>query len=88
MKLNATALGMAASVLWGGVILLVGLVNLIWAGYGAGFLDMVASIYPGYSPAAGIGALIIGTIYGLIDGFIGGVIFAWLYNFFLQKFPA
>ncbi len=28
---------------------------------------------------------VVGTLYGLADGFIGGLIFAWLYNMFAAK---
>lgn len=77
MRLNVMALGLAAGILWGGVIFLVALANLLWPGYGAGFLELVASIYPGYSPASGIGSVVLGTVYGLIDGVLGGMIFAW-----------
>lgn len=86
MRLNVIALGLAAGLLWAGAILLVALANLIWPGYGAAFLELVASIYPGYHPGTGVGSAILAAIYGLIDGIIGGVIFAWLYNAFSRKF--
>lgn len=80
MKLNIGALSLAVGLFWGGSILLVGVSNLIWPGYGGAFLQLAASIYPGYSASASFGQVIIGTLYGLVDGAIGGVIFAWLYN--------
>lgn len=86
MKLHTLALGLTAGILWGGIILLTGLVNLIWPGYGGAFLDVVASIYPGFYPGSGVGAVVLGTVYGLADGMIGGVIFAWLYNVLSRKF--
>ena len=33
-----------------------------------------------YHPGTGVGSVVIGTIYALVDGFIGGAIFGWLYN--------
>ena len=39
----------------------------------------MSSIYPGYD-VGGFGSVIVGTLYGLIDGWVGGVILAWLYN--------
>ena len=82
MKLDIKALGFTISVLTGGSILTVGLCNLIWSGYAQNFLDLAASVYPGYQGTASLGQVIIVTLYGMADGFFGGVIFAWLYNFF------
>lgn len=80
MKLNVKALALAAGILWGGVVLLVALCNMMWPPYGGAFLSLTASIYPGYTPGTGAGSLVIGTVYGFVDGAIGGLIFAWLYN--------
>ena len=80
MRINIVALSMTASLLWGAAVLMVGVVNLFWPTYGLVFLRLCASIYPGYHPATGIGSVIIGTIYALADGAIGGAIFGWLYN--------
>lgn len=80
MRLNITALALTAGIFWGGALLLVALANLMWPGYGRAFLDLCASIYPGYRPGAGIGSVITGTLYGVVDGAIGGAMFAWLYN--------
>ncbi len=44
----------------------------------------MASIYPGYTAAASFGQVILGTLYGLVDGAICGAIFAWLYNCFVK----
>ncbi|MDA2934369.1 hypothetical protein MYX82_08495 [Acidobacteria bacterium AH-259-D05] len=88
MKLNIKAVSLTVAIFWGGSILLVGLANLIWTGYGVAFLEMVASIYPGYQATPSFGEVIVGTIYGLVDGFICGLIVAWLYNLFLPKISA
>ncbi|GMR13138.1 MAG: bacteriophage holin [Gemmatimonadota bacterium] len=83
MKLSIKGLALASGIWWGGSILLVGLINLIWPSYGVAFLDFAQGIYPGYGgSAAGFGGLILGTVYGLVDGAVGGAIFAWLYNTF------
>ena len=88
MKLSIKAVSLTVAIFWGGSILLVGLANLIWPGYGVAFLEVVASIYPGYHASPSLGGVIVGTLYGLVDGFIGGLIVAWLYNLFVQKVPA
>jgi hypothetical protein len=80
MTFNIRALALAIGLYWGGAILITGVANLIWPGYGQGFLQVLASIYPGYSGAATFGQVIIATLYGLVDGAIGGAVFAWLYN--------
>jgi hypothetical protein len=80
MRFNIGALALTVGLFWGGSILLVGVANLIWPGYGQMFLQLAASIYPGYRGGASFGQVIIGTLYGLVDGAIGGAIFAWLHN--------
>ncbi|MEJ2165794.1 MAG: hypothetical protein P8X90_09715 [Desulfobacterales bacterium] len=80
MKLNLHALSLAAGIFTGGSILIVGILNLAWPGYGDAFLKMMASIYPGYHAAGTIGDLIVGAVYGLVDGLVFGWVFGWLYN--------
>lgn len=81
MKLNVRALAFAAALTWGILaMLLTGLANLIWPSYGREFLQVMASVYPGYHATRSLGQVVIGTLYGLVDGAIGGTILAWLYN--------
>jgi hypothetical protein len=56
------------------------MLNLVWPSYGREFLQLVASIYPGYHATPSFGQVIVGTLYALVDGAVGGAIFAWLYN--------
>lgn len=85
MKLHVTALALAAGLLWAGAILVVGLANLNSPEYGRAFLELMASIYPGYRPGSGISSVVTATLYGLVDGAIGGAIFAWLYNLLVPR---
>ena len=85
MRFNLTALSVTAGLIWGGAILLVALANLVWPSYGRTFLELVASLYPGYGASSTLGQAIIGSLYGLVDGAIGGFIFGWLYNFLSQR---
>ncbi|MCH9014694.1 MAG: hypothetical protein IH877_03265 [Gemmatimonadetes bacterium] len=80
MALNIKALSVTAAVLWGGSLFLVGVVNQIFANYGEAWLSLAASIYPGYDGPTGFGSIIVVTLYGLLDGAVGGAVFAWLYN--------
>jgi hypothetical protein len=85
MRLSLKAFALATSILWALALFMTGVANLIWPGYGEGFLKMVASLYPGYHATRSIGDLIVGILYALIDGAIGGLLLAWLYNLFLGK---
>jgi hypothetical protein len=85
MRLHATALSLTAGLIWGGAIFLVAGANLIWPNYGYAFLELTASIYPGYHLSSSIGSVIVGTLYGFVDGAIGGAVFAWIYNFLAHR---
>jgi hypothetical protein len=81
MKLSVKGTALAAGLMCGILAMfLTGLANLIWPGYGQEFLQVMASIYPGYHATRNFGQIIVGTLYGLVDGGVGGAIFAWLYN--------
>lgn len=85
MKLNLKALVLTAGILWALAVFFVGVLNLIWSGYGAPFLQLIASIYPGYHATRSFGDLIVGALYALVDGAICGLVFGWLYNLFAGK---
>ncbi len=85
MRFNIIALAITTGLFWGAAILLVSLANLIWPEYGVALLDVAASVYPGYQAGTGIGSVIVGTLYALVDGAVAGAIFAWLYNFVASR---
>lgn len=85
MKLNLKALVLTAGILWALAVFFVGVLNLISSGYGVAFLQLIASIYPGYHATGSVGDLIVGTLYALVDGAICGLVFGWLYNLFVGK---
>ncbi|UCG88108.1 MAG: hypothetical protein JSW71_06075 [Gemmatimonadota bacterium] len=80
MDLNIKALAVVGAVLMGACLLLVGIANLIFPSYGVAFLDLMASLYPGYHGPDGFGSVIVGTLYAAVDGAVCGAILAWLYN--------
>ena len=83
MRLSVRSTALAGGVMWGVMcMLVVGLGNMMWSGFGQGLLDLGASLYPGYDAAPNIGQVLLVTLYGLLDGAIAGAIFAWLYNRF------
>ncbi|NOZ12515.1 MAG: hypothetical protein GXO69_02565 [Acidobacteria bacterium] len=82
MKLNVKAFALTAALVWG-----LGLFCLTWwviAFDGAtGEVTLIGHLYRGYSISP-IGSFI-GLAWALADGFVGGVVFAWLYNFFVGR---
>ncbi len=88
MKLDVKAMALTIGLLWGAAMFLAGIANLIWDGYADDFLYVMDSVYPGYDGTASFGQVIIGTLYGLVDGTVGGAIVAWLYNQFAARQPS
>ena len=82
MKLSIKALALACGIIWAVVMLLVGLARMASPAYGLEFMQVMASIYPGFDTAATIKNAIVGALYGLVDAGIGGAIFAFVYNRF------
>ena len=87
MRIHVTALSLALGLLWGIAILIVALANLTWPDYGHAFLGVLASSYPGYHAGPSVSSAIIGALYGLVDGAIGGAVFAWVYNLLAAWVP-
>lgn len=86
MKLDAIRLGCALATLWGAIVLLVGVANLIFNGYGAAFLKALDSLYPGYHYGEwGFLGVLVATLYGILDGWVCGAIFGWLYNCYTKR---
>ncbi|HTQ59293.1 MAG TPA: hypothetical protein VMI32_03660 [Candidatus Solibacter sp.] len=80
MKLSLKAITISGALLWGGAILLVGLINLSRPGYGLNFLQLTSSVYPWFHASHTISSVIVSTIAGLVDGAVAALIFAILYN--------
>jgi len=81
-RLDPKAFGLALGILWAGGVVFMGLTAIIcsWA---QPFVDVLSVMYVGYS--ASVAGILIGVIWGFVDAFIGGLIFAWLYNKLLAK---
>jgi hypothetical protein len=71
------ALGIAIGVLWATYAFLAGIFAIF--GWGTALVETLASFYIGYGPSI-VGA-IVGAIWALLDGFVAGVVIAWIYNF-------
>jgi hypothetical protein len=63
--------------MWGLVMLLTTFFA-VNAGYGIDWLNMMGSMYPGYTISK-TGCLV-GLFYGFVDGFIFMYLFGWIYN--------
>lgn len=82
MGLNIKAFALASGILWGLLMLVVGLANMTWPEYGGSFLRVMASVYPGHIHDGSLYQVMIGSAYAAVDALIGGAIFAWIYNWF------
>lgn len=85
MKLSLKSLTITTALFWAGTIFLIAFINFLFPPYGKAFLDLVSSIYPGYKVVGSFTSVIIGTLYALLDGAIGGAVFAWIYNCFADR---
>jgi hypothetical protein len=81
-KLSIRGLAITGGIFWGASVFMVGVLNLIIPTYGLSFLWFASSIYPGYKADPSFVSVLIGTAYGIVDGFVSGAILAWLYNIF------
>lgn len=88
MRLSTKGLAIACGLLWGGCILFVGLIHLARPEYGTQFLEGMSSVYPWFHGARSAGDAVVGTLEGLVDGFMGGAVFAWLYNLSVKSVAA
>jgi len=79
LSVKGLALGLGAA--WAVCILFAG-----WAaalGWGAAFVEMMGSVYVGFEP--GFLGGIAGAVWAFVDGAIGGVIIAVVYNAVARK---
>ena len=83
MKLSTISFALSCAALWGGGILLVGLLNVIVPAYGGDFLRLIGSVYPG--AGTGLPGVLAGTGWGILDGAVAGFLLAWLYNYFFRS---
>jgi hypothetical protein len=77
MRLNNKAFALTCGILWGAAVLLAAVWRLIF-GYEGQVMSNLDHFYVGYSFSY-VGA-VVGGIWGFVDGAIGGLVFAWLYN--------
>lgn len=77
--LNVLSLGLALGIVCAIIAFLFGMAAWLF-GFGRELLELVSFLYIGYGDTF-LGT-IIGTVGAFVDGFIVGVVIAWLYNRF------
>ncbi|MBT3339604.1 MAG: hypothetical protein HOM34_03930 [Planctomycetes bacterium] len=80
MTLNNRAFAFTCSLFCSLCLLLVGLPSLAGYEYGGPFLEMAASLYPGFAADGTVLDLLIGVVFAVVDGAFAGWMFAWVYN--------
>ena len=60
MRVSAKVMATVVALLWGGCLLFVGLINMGAPSYGADFLRMMSSVYPGFHDTRTWGEVIAG----------------------------
>jgi hypothetical protein len=81
MKFKPVKFGFVVGIFWAFVVFVVALANLFFPGYGVAFLELIDGIYPGYTFGQwGFMGCVVAALYSLLDGFIAGLIFGWLFN--------
>jgi hypothetical protein len=87
MTLDVRACAVTLALVWGVLgMFVISLANLLAPDFGQAFLNVMASVYPGYNATPSIGQVTIATVYGVLDGAVGGGVFAWLYNRCARQF--
>jgi len=80
MKFNIAAAAIAGGIGFALCLGFAGVLSMAVDGYGKAFLDIMASLYPGYKASGTVGDLVIGCFYAAVDGIIAGGGIALLYN--------
>lgn len=84
MKFKILGLALAGGIFWGISVFGITLANFFSGDYAADFIFVLKSVYIWY-PGMEVTLLscFIGLVEGFLDGFVGGAVFAWLYNRFV-----
>jgi len=77
LKLNVKAFAFTCGIIWGFGLLLLTWWIILFEG-ATGEPTIIGLVYRGYTIS--VAGSIIGFLWALVDGLIGGAIFAWLYN--------
>ncbi len=81
-RLDAVSLGLAFGILWAIGVFILGVMAAA-ADWGSEIVVLMSSVYLGFD-ATFVGSLI-GAAWGFVDGGVGGLLIAWLYNVILAR---
>ena len=82
MRFDVKVLAITSAVLWGLALFILTWWIIAFEG-ATGEATLFGQIYRGYSITP-LGS-IVGLVWGLVDGFVCGAIFAWTYNFVADR---
>ena len=78
MKWNTKRVALAGGIIWAAGMFATTIISIYTNGYAREFLNIMASIYPGYTIS--LAGSVIGAIYGFLDVFVLVYIFTWIYK--------
>lgn len=78
LKLSIKGAALSIGIVWGAAIFLLGISGML--GYGLPIISTLSTLYLGFFPS--VKGILIGTLWGFADGFVGGAVLAWVYNKF------
>jgi hypothetical protein len=80
MKLDAIKFGLTCGIVWAGGVLCLGLLSSLF-NWGTPMVKALGSLYLGYK-ASPLG-ISVGTLWAFVDGGVGGLVIALVYNWLL-----
>jgi ABC-type transport system involved in multi-copper enzyme maturation permease subunit len=78
--LGVISLGLAVGLTWAFSVFILGIMATFF-GWGAPLALILSSVYVGFTPT--VAGTMAGAVWGFAEGFIFGIMIAWLYNRFL-----
>ena len=77
MRLSACAFGISLGIITGISMMFFAWSSWMW-GYGTSMIDQWGSVFPGV--AASLKGGFVGLAWGFLEGYILGIVWAWIYN--------
>lgn len=84
MRFNIKAFALACGLVWGFGVFFLSWWIMLFDGAGTVDAGTLGHIYRGFTITP-LGS-VIGLLWALGDGFVGGLVFAWLYNLLADRF--
>lgn len=82
MSLHPKALALAMGILYGGCLAAFAVLSMLFD-IGTPMIDLMATFYRGFSPS--VPGMIVGFLWGAVEGWIFGWLLASLYNHFVTR---